>query len=79
VGGDAFLFEELVDVEAELFIEAALVGEGAFLLAIEGGGVVLELHDEFAGVLRGEQFLRLAFVDQVHRLGRGNSLVEALH
>ena len=48
---------------ADAVVEHALAGDRAALLVVEGGGVVLEILDERAGLGAFEQHLGLAFVD----------------
>lgn len=66
VGGDAFFFEEGVDEGADGVVEAAFVLELGFFLAVEGGGIVFELHAEYVGVLGGPEAFGFALVEWCH-------------
>ena len=70
MGGDALLFEHGHEPVAHLIVDHALAGDGALLQAIEGGGVVLVLHDQQFGVVGLEYFLGFSFVQLFQFLHR---------
>ena len=53
----------VIRILGDAVVEHALAGDRALLLVVEGGGVVLEVLDERAGLGPLEQDLGLAFVD----------------
>jgi len=62
VGGNALFLQKLHEVVGEPVVDGALSENGALLLAVEGGGVVLIGDDAVIGVFRGKYLLGLAFV-----------------
>src|SRR6516162_2998469 len=60
---DARLPQARHQIFRDPIVEHPLAGDGALLLVVEGGGVVLEILDERAGFWPLIQNLRLAFVD----------------
>ncbi len=63
VGRHADLGQPHHQVFGDAVVEHALAGDDALLLVVEGGGVVLEVLDQRAGLGPLEQDLGLAFVD----------------
>src|SRR5215472_5544916 len=63
VGRDAGLPQARHQIFRDPVVEHPLAGDGALLLIVEGGGVVLEILDERAGFWPLIQNLRLAFID----------------
>ncbi len=61
--GDADLGDFEHQELADAVVEHALAGDGAAFLVVEGGGVVLEILHERAGLGAFEQHLGFAFVD----------------
>src|SRR3982750_4624488 len=64
MGRDADRAEKGVDMLGDAVVEHALAGDGALLLGVERGRVVLEILDERAGLRALVEDLGLAFVDQ---------------
>ena len=63
VGRDADRAEEGEDMLRDAVVEHALARDGAALLGVEGGGVVLEILDERARLRAFVEDLGVAFVD----------------
>ena len=68
VGGNALLFQVGHQAVGHLVVDDALALDGAFFQAVEGGGVVLVLHDQLLGIRGGEDLFGLAFVQLLQLL-----------
>ena len=68
VGGDAVLFQHLHEEIGHPVVNHALAGDGALLQAVEGGGVVLVIHQHHIGIVRCENLLGLALVNLLQLL-----------
>ena len=63
VGGDAVLLEHLHQVVGDLVVDDALFGNGALLLAVEGGRVVLIGDDVGVRVVGRKDLLGFSLVE----------------
>ena len=75
--GHAFLFQELHQVVGHAVVDGALALNGALLQAVEGGGVVLVVHQHEARIVGRKYLLGLAFVKLFH-LFHGNCLLKKI-
>ena len=64
VGGDAGCLQLGHEAVGHLVVDDALAGDGALLGAVEGGGVVLVVHDDQSGVVGGVDLFGLALIEQ---------------
>lgn len=62
VGGDALFLQLLHQGIGQLVVHDALVADGALLLAVTGGGIVLVVDHYDLGVAGSENLLGFAFV-----------------
>ena len=62
MGGDALFFQLLHQSVGQLVVDDALVADGALLLAVTGGGIVLVVDHDDLGIIGGENLLCLALV-----------------
>lgn len=65
---DAFFFQLLHQRVGQLVVHNALVTDGALLLAVAGGRVVLVVNHDDGGIARRENLLGLAFVHLIENL-----------
>ena len=63
VGGDTGLLHFCHQAVGHLVVDDALAHDGALFQAVQGGGVVLVVHDDQVGIVGGVYFLGLAFVN----------------
>ena len=63
VGGDAGLLQLCHEAVGHLVVDDALAGDGALLGAVEGGGIVLVVHDDQIRVAGGVDLLGLALIE----------------
>ena len=68
VGGDPGLFKPCHEAVGHLVVDNAFARDGAFFQAVEGGGVVLVVHDVQVRVVGFEDLLGLAFVELLQLL-----------
>ena len=76
---DADLVEMLEDVLGDAVVEHALAVDDLVLLGVEGGGVVLEVLDQRAGLGTLVEDLRLAFIDATAAVHRRIPWFEEIH
>ena len=62
MGGDALFFQLLHQSVGQLVVDDTLVADGALLLAVTGGGIVLIVDHDDLGIIGGENLLCLALV-----------------
>ena len=62
MGGDALFLELLHQSVGQLVVDDALVADGALLLAVTGGGVILVVDHDDLGIVGSENLFCLAFV-----------------
>ena len=62
VGGNALLFKISHQAVAHLVVDDALACDGALFQPVEGGGVVLVIHDQEFGIVGGENLFGLALI-----------------
>ena len=62
VGGDTHLFQVLHQAVAHLVVDDSLTFNGALFQAVEGGGIVLIIHNQQLRVLRGIDFFGFTLV-----------------
>ena len=63
VGGDTGLFHLIHQTVGHLVVDNALARDGALFQAVQGGGVVLVVHNDQLGIVSGVNLLGLAFVN----------------
>ena len=75
MGGDALLFQVLHQAVAHLVVDDTLAGDGAFLEAVEGGGIVLVIHDQQLGIVGLKNLFGFSFVQLFQFLHSINMLL----
>ena len=68
VGGNTLLLQVGHQTVGHLIVDDALALDGALLQAVEGGGIVLVLHNQLLGIVGSEDLLGLAFIQLLQLL-----------
>ena len=79
MGRDADIVQVLEDVLGDPVVEHALAVDHLMLLGVEGGGIILEVLDERAGLRTLIEDLGLAFIDASAAVHRRVPWFEEIH
>ena len=75
VGGNALLFQVLHQAVAHLVVDDTLAGDGALFQTVEGGGIVLVIHDQQLGIVGLKNLFGFSFVQLFQFLHSINMLL----